>query len=90
MIWESVLGGHRLHIIQRNPRGLGYIICPLGTKQPQKRARAGEPFCEICQGGGIPQPVKEADLAQDRRGSVSGGIGAKLLSLALTCRQMYS
>lgn len=89
MIWELVLGGHRLHIIQRNPQRLGSIICPLSsTEAPTKPQRAGEPFCEICQGGGIPQPAKEADLARAGRGA--GGNGDRLLALALTCKQMYS
>lgn len=47
-----------------------------------KTARGtGQPFCEICQGAGIAQPVKEGD---------SWGVGCDgLLGLVLTCRQMY-
>ncbi|KAJ6110636.1 hypothetical protein N7486_002871 [Penicillium sp. IBT 16267x] len=87
MIWEMVLGGQRLHIIQRNNQRLGHIVCPLGTRNPtsakEKTTRqAHDSSCEICHGHGIPQPVKEGDLAHVRR-------TAKLLSPALTCRQMY-
>jgi len=84
MIWESVLGSHRLHVIQRSPQRLGCIVCPLNaTEIPGKSSRAGNGFCEICQGGGIPQPAKDADLIRAGRGN------EKLLALALTCRQMY-
>lgn len=89
MIWESALGGFRLHIIQRTPKRLGYIICPLrATEHPdilKPQPHAGNPFCEICHGGGIPQPAREADLVRAR-----GNGGGKLLALALTCRQMYT
>ncbi|CAI7620994.1 unnamed protein product [Penicillium manginii] len=84
MVWEHVLGHHRLHIIQRSPQRLGYIICPLdATGIPDKAAHAENPFCEICQGGGIPQPAKEADLVRAR-----GANRTKLLALALTSRQI--
>ncbi|KAJ5103272.1 hypothetical protein N7532_003801 [Penicillium argentinense] len=85
MIWELALGGLRLHIIQRSPQRLGHIVCPLSTataEQPRTR-RAGEVFCEICNGGGIPQPAREGDLA--RAGRDADG---NLLALALTCRQI--
>lgn len=86
MIWEMVLGGQRLHIIQRNNQRLGHIVCPSGTHTPTsdkvKTRQARGPSCEICDGHGIPQPVKEGDLSYTRR-------TAKLLSPALTCRQMY-
>ncbi|KAJ5992325.1 hypothetical protein N7451_008049 [Penicillium sp. IBT 35674x] len=81
-----VLGGQRLHILQRNNKRLGHIVCPLGTHTPtsdkEKMRRARGLPCEICDGNGIPQPVKEGDVAHTRR-------AAKLLSPALTCRQMY-
>ncbi|KAJ5574371.1 uncharacterized protein N7459_008798 [Penicillium hispanicum] len=89
MIWEMALGGLRLHIIQRSHQRLGHVVCPLGATgssdinrdQDTSPRRAREPFCEICHGGGIPQPVKEGDLPghQDRE---------RLLGLALTCRQI--
>ncbi|CAI7675131.1 unnamed protein product [Penicillium pancosmium] len=85
IIWGYALGHLRLHIIQRSPQRLGYIICPLSaTGIPDKAAHAGSPFCEICQGGGIPQPAKEADLVRAGRGAN----GTKLLALSLTCRQI--
>ncbi|OQE13859.1 hypothetical protein PENSTE_c042G03306 [Penicillium steckii] len=84
IIWEYVLGGQRLHIIQRSPQRLACIICPLSaTDIPGKPSHAGNSFCEICQGGGIPQPAKDGDLVRAGRGN------GKLLALALTCRQMY-
>jgi hypothetical protein len=99
-----VVGGHKIHIIQRSGQRLGHVICPLGGHghrsgagsgpRPKPRldfsnkikiARGeGGPFCEICQGAGIAQPVKEGD---------SWGVGCAgrngLLGLVLTCRQMY-
>ncbi|PYH98227.1 hypothetical protein BO71DRAFT_345547 [Aspergillus ellipticus CBS 707.79] len=39
MIWEMVLGGMRIHIVQRTNRRMGHILCP----------RTGS--CEICRGG---------------------------------------
>ncbi|KAJ5722422.1 hypothetical protein N7488_000457 [Penicillium malachiteum] len=85
MIWEMVLNGRRFHIIQRSHQRLGHIVCPhSGTSSPSdKRAsrRARDPFCEICNGGGIPQPVKEGDLNTRAK--------ATLLNLALTSRQIY-
>ncbi|KAJ5389891.1 uncharacterized protein N7496_000959 [Penicillium cataractarum] len=42
----------------------------------------GQPFCEICHGAGVAQPVKEGD---------SWGVGCDgLLGLVLTCRQIFS
>ncbi|KAJ5988721.1 hypothetical protein N7481_003931 [Penicillium waksmanii] len=59
IIWGYALSHLRLHIIQRSPQRLGYIICPLSaTGIPDKAAHAGSPFCEICQGGGIPPARK--------------------------------
>lgn len=46
LIWKFVLGGQRLHIIQRTHRRLGYIVC----QDP----------CEVCRGG-LHQPVKDSD-----------------------------
>ncbi|KAJ5601993.1 hypothetical protein N7510_011527 [Penicillium lagena] len=56
MIWEFVLGGHKLHIIQRGGRRLGHVVCP------------DEESCEICHGNGIAQPVKEAGPVFSRPG----------------------
>ncbi|RAO67037.1 uncharacterized protein BHQ10_003049 [Talaromyces amestolkiae] len=50
VIWEMVLGGLRLHIIQRSKRRLGCVICP----SPQKDT------CDICRGV-LQQPVKSAE-----------------------------
>lgn len=48
VIWEIILGGLRLHIIQRSKRRLGCVICP------QKDT------CDICRGV-LQQPVKSAE-----------------------------
>ncbi|GES61385.1 hypothetical protein ATEIFO6365_0011004400 [Aspergillus terreus] len=45
LIWEMVLGGMRIHIIQRANRCMGHVVCP--------RTAA----CEICQGGRAPSPT---------------------------------
>ncbi|KAJ6021792.1 hypothetical protein N7540_007296 [Penicillium herquei] len=86
MIWEMVLGGRRFHIIQRSNQRLGHIVCPhSGTSTPSAKdkasQRARDAFCEICHGGGIPQPVKEGDLNTRTKET--------LLNLALTSRQIY-
>jgi hypothetical protein len=115
IIWEMVLGGQRLHIIQRSGQRLGHVICPLcpgggggaatgtGTRSssgPRSRldfsskikiARGvgdsdRDTFCEICQGAGIAQPVKEGDSWGV---GCAGRNGNGLLGLVLTCRQMY-
>ena len=89
MIWGFVLADQRIHIIQCNKR-LGHVVCPCALEQKAKRSspspspeRHTRPSstCEICHGTGISQPAKEADLARWNK--------VKLLSLALTCRQMY-
>lgn len=88
MIWERVLGGMRLHIIQRSRRRLGYIVCPQTL------------LCEICQGG-LPQPVRDGcrslalawnwkdspDNNRNKATDLSLG-GSGLLALPMTCRQM--
>lgn len=51
MIWELVVGGLRIHIIQRINQRLGYLICPLEA----------EP-CDLCDGTGLPQPAKIGGL----------------------------
>lgn len=91
MIWEYVLGGQRIHIIQRSRQRLGHVVCPvpLGvettTSSPSASnhhtSRNTELYCEICHGGGIPQPAKEGDLARRKK--------SMLLGLALSCRLMY-
>ncbi|KAE8551742.1 hypothetical protein EYB25_005632 [Talaromyces marneffei] len=48
VIWEMVLGGLRLHIIQRSKRRLGCVICPQ------------EDTCDICRGV-LQQPVKSTE-----------------------------
>jgi hypothetical protein len=89
MVWESVLGNQRIHIIQRSQQRLGYVVCPSplhGTRPSSPKQnhapRTSEQFCDICHGSGIPQPAKEADLTRARNKVI-------LLGLALTCRQMY-
>ena len=39
MIWEMVLGGMRIHIVQRQNRRMGHIVCPQTSA------------CDICRGG---------------------------------------
>ncbi|EPS30271.1 hypothetical protein PDE_05222 [Penicillium oxalicum 114-2] len=115
MIWESVLGGHRLHILQRANRQLGHIICPLHLSRagshapppplthsasrtksssptrpwPCKNAPvdANVPFCQVCQGAGVTQPVKEAGFFVRSKRAL-GYADAGLLALVLTCRQI--
>ncbi|KAE8132493.1 hypothetical protein BDV38DRAFT_261120 [Aspergillus pseudotamarii] len=45
MIWEMVLGGMRIHIVQRPDRRMSHVLCPLTNT------------CDICRGD-LPQPVK--------------------------------
>ncbi|KAE8378916.1 hypothetical protein BDV26DRAFT_260537 [Aspergillus bertholletiae] len=45
MIWETVLGGMRIHIVQRPDRQMSHVVCPLTVS------------CNICRGDS-PQPVK--------------------------------
>ncbi|KAJ5095817.1 hypothetical protein NUU61_005173 [Penicillium alfredii] len=78
MIWEFALGGLHLHIIQRSGQRLGHVVCPASTSASSKDA----PFCEICHGGGIAQPVKEGDL-------VRAGRQDRLLGVPMACRHMY-
>ncbi|KAJ5487679.1 hypothetical protein N7530_001979 [Penicillium desertorum] len=84
MIWGFVLADQRIHIIQCNKR-LGHVVCPCALEQKAKRSSPSKhtqnSICEICHGTGISQPAKEADLARWNK--------VKLLSLALTCRQIY-
>ncbi|PYI05797.1 hypothetical protein BO78DRAFT_397899 [Aspergillus sclerotiicarbonarius CBS 121057] len=46
MIWELVLGGKRIHIVQRTNRQMGHVVCP----------QTGA--CDVCRGGlpGIKDP----------------------------------
>lgn len=46
LIWEKVLGGMRIHVIQRSNRRMGHVIC------------SNTEACEICQGG-RPQPSRK-------------------------------
>lgn len=54
LIWELVLGGLRLHIIQRTNRRLGHIVCPASD-------------CDTCECSGLSQPAKDGDLRYDRQ-----------------------
>ncbi|KAE8149361.1 hypothetical protein BDV25DRAFT_156448 [Aspergillus avenaceus] len=45
MIWEMVLGGQRIHIVQRPDHRMSHVVCPLTDA------------CDICRGD-VPQPVK--------------------------------
>ncbi|KAE8351613.1 hypothetical protein BDV28DRAFT_136707 [Aspergillus coremiiformis] len=46
MIWEMVLGGMRIHIVQQSNRRMSHVVCPLTD------------LCDICRGDS-PQPAKE-------------------------------
>ncbi|BCS24166.1 uncharacterized protein APUU_40610S [Aspergillus puulaauensis] len=48
MIWEQVLGGIRIHIIQRADRRMGHVVCPASGA------------CDICRGGLPPSSCKES------------------------------
>jgi hypothetical protein len=54
---------------------------PSPSPSTHHTSRNTELFCEICHGGGIPQPAKEGDLARRKK--------SMLLGLALSCRLMY-
>lgn len=49
MIWEMVLGGMRIHIIQRPNRRMGHVVCPQTSA------------CDICRGG-LPGTKESAGL----------------------------
>ncbi|CAG8312371.1 unnamed protein product [Penicillium salamii] len=88
MIWGYVLGGQRIHIIQRSGKRLGHLLCPCSPYQEAKvlnkqyQRRRSDHLCDICHGTGIPQPAKEGEFARSRN-------KVMLLGLALTCRQIY-
>ncbi|KAJ9234107.1 hypothetical protein C8Q69DRAFT_271487 [Paecilomyces variotii] len=52
IIWEQVLGGRRLHIIQKCRRRLCHVSCPLRES------------CDICRGG-LAQPAKDCEVPHD-------------------------
>ncbi|KAJ5834514.1 hypothetical protein N7447_000540 [Penicillium robsamsonii] len=82
MIWGFVLADQRIHIIQCSKQRLGHVVCQCALeKSPPKRHTRQNNLCEICHGTGISQPAKDADLVRWNK--------VKLLSLALTCRQIY-
>ncbi|CAG8008697.1 unnamed protein product [Penicillium salamii] len=87
MIWGYVLGGQRIHIIQRSGKRLGHLLCPCSPYQETKvsnkqyQRRRSDHLCDICHGTGIPQPAKEGEFARSRN-------KVMLLGLALTCRQI--
>ncbi|CAG8186183.1 unnamed protein product [Penicillium olsonii] len=84
MIWEFVLGGQRIHIVQRSGKQLGHVICSCPGRDANvssnmlKHRRRDD--CDICHGSGIPQPAK-GEFARKNK--------VMLLGLALTCRQIY-
>ncbi|CAG8925067.1 unnamed protein product [Penicillium salamii] len=88
MIWGYVLGGQRIHIIQRSGKRLGHMLCPCSPYQEAKvsnkqhQRRRSNHLCDICHGTGIPQPAKAGEFARSRN-------KVMLLGLALTCRQIY-
>ncbi|KAJ5676239.1 hypothetical protein N7462_009136 [Penicillium macrosclerotiorum] len=86
IVWEMVLGGLRLHIIQCNGPRLGHIVCPRNTDDTLNCKPSTGSLCEICHGAGIPQPVKRGDAVTMRRQQT----GRMLLGLALSCRQIYT
>ncbi|KAL2803155.1 hypothetical protein BJX63DRAFT_81163 [Aspergillus granulosus] len=56
MIWEQVLGGMRIHIIQRSDRRMGHVVCPPTDA------------CEICRGGLPPSGGSSRGGADSRMG----------------------
>ncbi|KAJ5338149.1 hypothetical protein N7452_004877 [Penicillium brevicompactum] len=77
MIWGFVLGGGKR---------LGHVICPCSPYEDVKASKhsrqRSDNICDVCHGTGIPQPAKEGEFARSRN-------KVMLLSLALTCRQIY-
>ncbi|RDW93941.1 uncharacterized protein DSM5745_01263 [Aspergillus mulundensis] len=96
MIWEAVLGGMRIHIIQRSDKRMGHVVCP--ALEPD-----AEP-CDICRGG-LP-PSSSASSSRSRRSSSGSdssggreGSGSRsphlqnkthLLALPTTSKQIYT
>lgn len=84
LIWEYVLGGKCIHIVQWANRRMGYVVCPdsdgNGNKDKDK-GRKGR-MCDVCQTG---LPSRRACA---KRGTDTASRG--LLGVMLVCRQMYA
>ncbi|KAL4998840.1 hypothetical protein BDV10DRAFT_166406 [Aspergillus recurvatus] len=80
-IWELVLGGMRIHIIQRPDRRMGHVVCP--------GAVTGTEACDICRGG---LPPSSSSCCSGREGSRSpqGLMQSNLLALPTACKQLYT
>ena len=77
LIWEYVLGGRCIHIVQWASRRMGYALCPNSDGDGNKGKT-----CDVCQTGLLSR------RACAKRGGKTETRG--LLSLLLVCRQMYA
>ncbi|KAL4924139.1 uncharacterized protein BDV17DRAFT_275315 [Aspergillus undulatus] len=66
MIWEQVLGGMRIHIIQRSDRRMGHVICPaVGS-------------CDICRAG-LPLPGYSKSSCSEADSQLNGLLALPLV-----------
>ncbi|KAL4983013.1 hypothetical protein BDW68DRAFT_43161 [Aspergillus falconensis] len=81
MIWELVLGGMRIHIIQRPDRRMGHVVCPSAVTETGA--------CDICRGG---LPPSCSSCCSSREGSRSPQVlmQSNLLALPMACKQLYT
>ncbi|BCR91989.1 uncharacterized protein ACHE_70832A [Aspergillus chevalieri] len=77
LIWEYVLGGKCIHIVQWANRRMGYVICP--DPDPGDKDKK---MCDVCQTG---LPSRRACA---KRGTETETRG--LLGVMLVCRQIYT
>ncbi|KAL6229933.1 hypothetical protein BDW75DRAFT_245296 [Aspergillus navahoensis] len=80
MIWELVLGGVRIHIIQRSNRRMGHVVCP--------SAVTGTEVCDICRGG-LPPSSSSCCSSTERSRSPQVLMRSNLLALPMACKQLY-
>ncbi|KAL4979648.1 hypothetical protein BDW66DRAFT_94630 [Aspergillus desertorum] len=89
MIWELVLGGMRIHIIQRPDRRMGHVVCPAAV--------TGIETCDICRGGLPPSSSSCCSSSSSSRSSSREGsrsphlqMQSNLLALPMACKQLYA
>lgn len=83
LIWEYVLGGKCIHIVQWANRRMGYVVCTDSDGNGNKNThKVKGKVCDVCQTG---LPSRRACA---KRGTDTGVRG--LLGVMLVCRQMYA
>ncbi|KAL4766014.1 uncharacterized protein BDW70DRAFT_127095 [Aspergillus foveolatus] len=82
MIWELVLGGMRIHIIQRPDRRMGHVVCPGAVTKIEA--------CDICRGGLPSSSSSCCSSSSSREGSRSPQMlmRSNLLALPIVCKQV--